>query len=241
MQEKAYKLLAAQEGITNRSAKDLIDSGLVYSGGKKIVMARALMPFKTTFKVEKPLKIKKLFEDDKIIVIDKPAFVTSEQIAKKHSCELLHRLDKETSGLLLLVKDKEFQKEAIEAFRTHKVNKSYIAWVWGILAEEMILDAPLLTVKRGGGAFTKVSKKGKEALTIVKPIEIQGKKTKVEVTIKTGRTHQIRAHLKHAGYTIVGDRKYGARAYKRMLLHAYRINLLGYDFTSNPPKDFMID
>ncbi len=241
MQEKAYKLLAVQEGITNRSAKDLIDNGLVYSGGKKVVMARALMPAKTTFRVEKPLKIKKIFEDDKIVVIDKPAFITSEQIAKKEGLALLHRLDKETSGLLLLVKDEDFRKEAIETFRRHEVDKSYIAWVQGVIAEEMTIDAPLLTIKRGGSAFTKVSKKGKEAITIVEPLEVHGKRTKVKVTIKTGRTHQIRAHLKHAGYPIIGDRMYGGKPHKRMLLHAYHINLLGYDFTAETPKDFWIN
>jgi len=241
MQEKAYKLLAVQEGITNRSAKDLIDNGLVYSGGKKVVMARALMPVRTTFRVEKPLKIKKIFEDDKIIVIDKPAFVTSEQIAKKQGVPLLHRLDKETSGLLLLVKDEDFQKKAIEAFRKHEVDKSYVAWVQGVIAEEMQIDAPLLTIKRGGSAFTKVSKNGKEAISIVEPLEVHGKRTKVKVTIKTGRTHQIRAHLKHAGFPIIGDRTYGGRPHKRMLLHAYHINLLGYDFTADTPKDFWIN
>ena len=241
MQEKAYKLLAVQEGITNRSAKDLIDNGLVYSGGKKVVMARALMPGKTTFRVEKPLKIKKIFEDAKLVVIDKPAFVTSEQIAKKQKVPLLHRLDKDTSGLLLLVKDEAFQKEAIEAFRRHAVKKSYIAWVQGVIAEELRIDAPLLTIKRGGSAFTKVSPKGKEAISIVEPLEVHGKRTKVKVTIETGRTHQIRAHLKHAGFPIIGDRIYGGKPHRRMLLHAHHINLLGYDFTSEPPKDFWIN
>jgi 23S rRNA-/tRNA-specific pseudouridylate synthase len=241
MQEKAYKLLAVQEGITNRSAKDLIDNGLVYSGGKKVVMARALMPARTTFRVEKPLKIKKIFEDDKIIVIDKPAFITSEQIAKKQGAPLLHRLDKDTSGLLLLVKDEDFQKKAIEAFRKFEVDKSYIAWVQGVIAEEIRIEAPLLTIKRNGSAFTKVSKNGKEALSIVEPLEVHGKRTKVKVTIKTGRTHQIRAHLKYAGYPIIGDRVYGGRPHKRMLLHAFHINLLGYDFTADTPKDFWIN
>ncbi len=239
MQEKAYKLLAVQEGITNRSAKDLIDSGLVYSGGKKIVMARALMSAKSTFKVEKPAKIKKIFEDDKLIVIDKPAFITSEQIAKKHSSKLLHRLDKETSGVLLLVKDDEFRKKAIEAFRRFEVEKSYIAWVQGVIAEEIIINDPLLTVKRGGSAFTKVSKKGKEALTIVRPLEVYGKRSKIEVSIKTGRTHQIRAHLKHIGYPIIGDRVYGGKPYKRVLLHSYFVKILGYEFLSEAPDDFM--
>ena len=105
MNEKAYKLLAIQEGITNRSAKDLIDRGVVYSSGKKILMARAEMNVKSSFRVEEITKLKVIFEDDKIVAIDKPSHVTSEQIAKKRGEKLLHRLDKETSGVLLLVKD----------------------------------------------------------------------------------------------------------------------------------------
>ena len=238
MQEKAYKLLALQEGITNRSAKDLIDNGLVYNRGKKIVMARALMPVKTTFKVHKPAKIRKIFEDDNLIAIDKPAFITSEQIAKKYSYTLLHRLDKETSGVLLLVKNKEFQDTAIEAFKKFEVEKSYIAWVWGVVYENMIINEPLLTVKRGGSAFTKVSKKGKEALTTIEPMEIFGKRSKIRISIKTGRTHQIRAHLKYAGYSIIGDRMYGGKPHNRMLLHSHTLKLLGYDFISHVPEDF---
>ncbi len=241
MQEKAYKLLAMQEGITNRAAKDLIDRGLVYSGGRKVVMARALMPAKTKFRVEKPLRIKTIFEDQKILVVDKPAFVTSEEIAAKEGVPLLHRLDRETSGLLILVKDEAFQEKAIEAFRRHEVRKTYVAWVEGVVAEEMRIDAPLLTIRRGGSALSKVSKKGKEARTIIEPLEVHGKRTKLKVTIQTGRTHQIRAHLRYAGFPIIGDKKYGGREHKRMLLHAYHINLLGYDFTADTPKDFWIN
>ncbi len=236
--EKAYKLLAIQEGITNRSAKDLIDRGVVYSGGKKIVMARALMSPKTKFRVEKIIKTKVIFEDEKLIAIDKPAFVTSEQIAKKFKTPLLHRLDKETSGVLLLVKDEKFQKEAIEAFRAHKVKKEYIAWVEGVVAEKFEIDSPLITIKKGNSAYTKVAKDGLFALSVVKPMMIEGKFSKVKVSIDTGRTHQIRVHLKSVGHSIVGDSVYGGKNYKRMLLHASKIELLGYSFESREPKDF---
>ncbi len=241
MNEKAYKLLAIQEGITNRSAKDLIDRGLVYSGGKKVVMARALMPGRTTFRVEKPAKVMKIFEDDKIIAINKPAFVTSEQIAKKQGYPLLHRLDKGTSGVLLLVKDEIFRAKAIQSFKSQEVEKVYTAWVSGVIAEDFTIDEPLLTIKRNNSAYSKVSKDGKESISEVSPLEVHGKRTKVKVVIKTGRTHQIRAHLKHAGFPIIGDTVYGGRAHKRILLHAGFIGLLGYEFRADEPKDFWIN
>ncbi len=236
--EKAYKLLALQEGITNRSAKDLIDRGVVYSGGRRVVMARALMSPKTKFRVEKIAKTEVIFEDEKLIAVDKPAFVTSEQLSKKFKAPLLHRLDKETSGVLLLVKDEKFQKEAIEAFRAHKVKKEYIAWVEGVIAESVEIDKPLLTIKKGNRAFTKVHRDGASALSIVEPLMVEGKFTKVKVEIKTGRTHQIRVHLKSIGHPIVGDSFYGGKEHKRILLHASKIALLGYSFESEEPKDF---
>ena len=238
MQEKAYKLLAVQEGITNRSAKDLIDRGVVYSGGKKVVMARALMNVRSNFRVEKIQKTKIIFEDKNIVAIDKPAFITSEQIAKKHKLTLLHRLDKETSGVLLLIKNKEFQEKAIKEFKQQRVLKEYIAWVSGVVAESFEIDKPLLSIKRNNKAFSKVADNGLEAITLVEPLMVEGKFSKIKAIIKTGRTHQIRAHLSNEGYPIVGDSRYGGKPHKRVMLHASKIALLGYEFESREPRDF---
>ena len=75
--EKAYKLLALQEGISNRAAKELIDRGVVYSGGKKVSVARGEMSESSKFKIEKIAPIKVLFEDEFIMAVDKPAFMSS--------------------------------------------------------------------------------------------------------------------------------------------------------------------
>jgi len=240
MEEKAYKLLAIQEGITNRSAKDLIDKGLVYAQGKKVVMARALMDARTRFRVEEIQKIQKIFEDKFLIAVNKPAFLTSEQISKKFKTPLLHRLDKETSGVLLLVKDEKFQKEAIEVFKKREVLKEYEAWVSGRVAEPFEINKPIITIKKGSNSFSRVSKNGQEAISLVEPQEIDGKFSKVKVTIKTGKTHQIRVHLADAGYAIVGDKTYGGKTAKRVMLHAKKIELLGYSFEAPTPKDFRI-
>jgi 23S rRNA pseudouridine1911/1915/1917 synthase len=238
MEEKAYKLLAVAKGITNRSAKDLIDRGLVYAGGKKIIMARAMLDSKTNFKVNPIEKIKKLYEDSKILAIDKPAFITSEEISKKFKTPLLHRLDRETSGVLLLVKDEIYQKKAIQAFKNLEVIKEYRAWVSGIVSEKITIDSPIFTIKKGGSAYSKISKDGKKALSIVKPLEVSGKFSKVQVDIKSGRTHQIRTHLKSISHPIVGDLKYGGKKAKRMLLHSTKIALLGKTYESPEPIGF---
>jgi len=240
MKEKAYKLLAIQEGITNRSAKDLIDRGVVYCLGKKLVMARAMMDVNIRFRVEEINKVKVIFEDENIVAIDKPSHVTSEQIAKKHGNRLLHRLDKETSGVLLLVKNDEFREKAIREFKRLQVKKEYLAWVGGIVTDTFVIDKPIMTIKVKNQSHSKISEDGRSAISEVTPLEIDGKLTKVKVVIKTGRTHQIRVHLKSENFPIIGDQLYGGKSHKRVLLHASRISLLGYDFTSSAPKDFRL-
>ncbi|NPA74267.1 MAG: RNA pseudouridine synthase, partial [Epsilonproteobacteria bacterium] len=219
--EKAYKLLSIQEGISNRSAKELIDKGVVYIGDKKVQIARAEVKIDTKFKIKKIENSKKIFEDDNIVAVDKPAFITSEEVSKKMGFKLLNRLDKETSGVLLLYKNEEFQKKAIEEFKKQNVLKEYIAWVEGIIAEKIVIDSPILTIK-DKKAYSKISPKGKEAISIVEPLEIIGKRSKVKVTIKTGRTHQVRVHLKSISHPIIGDTLYGGKKNHRMLLHAYK-------------------
>ncbi len=238
MEEKAYKLLAVQERISNRAAKELIDRGVVYALGRKVVMARAMMPAKTKFRIEQIAPSRIIFEDTRLLAVDKPPFVTSEELAKRYGQRLLHRLDKETSGVLLLIKDERFAKEAIEAFRKGEVEKRYEAWVEGVVAEPFEIDKAILTVKKRGGAQSRISPQGRPAKSYVTPLEIEGKRTRLEVRIETGRTHQIRIHLKSEGYPIIGDRLYGGRPHRRMLLHARSIALLGYRFEAPPPEGF---
>lgn len=240
MKDKAYKVLASQLGISNKKAKELIDRGLVYVGNKKVKIARGEVDTKTKFKILEEPKIRVIFEDENILAVDKPAFITSEEIEKDSGYKLLHRLDKETSGVLLLVKNEEFRKKAIEAFKEQKVYKEYIAWVEGILPEETTIDLPILTIKKGGRAKSKISyTKGKEAITKVIPLEVISKYTKVKAIIQTGRTHQIRVHLARIDHPIVGDSLYGGKEFKRIMLHAKKIELLGYSFESEEPNEFI--
>jgi len=237
--EKAYKLLAVQENISNAQAKKLIDDGLVYIGDKKVQIARALIAPSSKFRILRSEKAVKVFEDEKIIAVNKPAFVVSENLEKVFKAKLLHRLDKETSGLLILVKDEEFRLAAIEEFKAHRVYKEYVALVTGIISEEMVIDDPIKTVK-GQKARSSVSRHGQSAETVITPITVQGKKTKVQAVITTGRTHQIRVHLAHKGHPIIGDAQYGGKQHTRMMLHSRRIKLFDYDLSVEEPKEFDI-
>ncbi|MDR2789966.1 MAG: RluA family pseudouridine synthase [Campylobacteraceae bacterium] len=236
--DKAYKLLALQEGISNRAAKELIDRGAVYAAGKKILLARADMKANTVFKIEKLKKPEIIFEDDKITAVNKPPFLTSEEVAQSFKLTLLHRLDKETSGVLLLSKDDEFTKKVIATFKAQKVVKTYLAVVSGRFAQSVTIDTPLQIMKTKSGAYAKPSKDGQSALSTVTPKFIEGKNSLVEVSIQTGRTHQIRAHLKSIGFPVMGDEKYGGKSASRIMLHAWKISLLGYSFESPLTDDF---
>lgn len=238
--DKAYKLLAAQEGISNAKAKELIDRGLVYVGNKKVMIARGELPLKTEFRVQKVERIRPIFENDDLIVVDKPAFLNADEIERQFKgAQLLHRLDRETSGVLMLVKNEAFREKAIEAFKNDEVYKEYVAWVEGVVTEEAVIDEPILTEKRHGKAHSKISKKGKPAVTEITPLEVSGKKSKLKLVIHHGRTHQIRAHLRFFGHSIIGDEQYGGRSSQRVMLHAKKVRLLGMEFVAPEPKLFI--
>ena len=238
--EKAYKLLALQESLSNSQAKALIDRGLVYVANRKVTVARGELPVKTNFNVHEIAKATIIYEDDDLLVVDKPAFLNTDEVERQYpSAQLLHRLDRETSGVLILVKDEEYRIKAIGEFKRNKVYKEYTAWVEGMFIDEVEIDKAIITEKRHNKAFSKISPKGKPAHTTVTPVEVVGKYSKVKVVIREGRTHQIRCHLRSIGYPIAGDEQYGGRRAKRVMLHARKVEIMGHTFVAKEPKIFV--
>lgn len=239
--EKAYKLLAKQENISNGAAKDLIDRGLVSVKGKKVLIARGEIDDSTIFKINELPKTKVIFQDQNILAVDKPAYVTSEEIANQlKDATMLNRLDKETSGVMLFTKNDEFKNKAIKEFKENNVYKEYVAIVSGKFIDDVVIDSPISTLK-GKSAKSKIDKKnGKPAVTKVYPLAIEGNKSKVKVVIESGRTHQIRVHLASIGFPIIGDLLYGQTSTKvdRIMLHSLKTEILGYKFESSEPKEF---
>jgi 23S rRNA pseudouridine955/2504/2580 synthase len=205
-----------------------------------------------------------IFEDDALLAIDKPAgvavhggsgvsFGVIEQLRRARPqarlLELVHRQDRETSGLLLIAKKKSALKALQAQFRARETGKTYLALVKGDWpAQRKVLDQPLHKYLLPDGerrvrVTDQLDEDGMHAVSLVRvrqtlpappglatPAPLRF--TWLEVTIKTGRTHQIRVHLAHAGHPIVGDEKYGdfdlnrqlARlGHKRMFLHAWRL------------------
>jgi len=190
-----------------------------------------------------------LHEDDGLIAIDKPAGLAvhggsgvSHGVIERlrHArpqakfLELVHRIDRETSGVLLVAKKRQALTVLHEAWREGRIEKHYIALVKGVWRKRsQALEAPLQKyVGRDGERRMRVDPEGLAARTIFRRLATGPEHTLVDAEIETGRTHQIRVHLAHLGLPIVGDDRYGdfdwnhraARAgLKRMFLHASRL------------------
>ena len=216
---------------------------------------------KITEKLDHPAPARQfpiLLEDDHLIALDKPAgvavhggsgvsFGVIEQLRRARPqakfLELVHRLDRETSGILLVAKKRSALINLQDQFRERETGKTYLALVVGVWpANKKVLDKPLvkflLPSKEGqeGERRVKVTSKddpeGMKSVTLVKVAQKSERFTLLEVTIKTGRTHQIRVHLASEGFPIAGDDKYGdfeinktlqKQGLKRMFLHAWRL------------------
>lgn len=121
---------------------------------------------------------------------------------------IVHRLDKDTSGLLIVAKNDIAHVKMSEQIKNHEVKKTYIALVRGIVKEnEATINMPIGRSISDRKKMA-VTKKGKEAITHIKVLKRYDKYTLLEVNIETGRTHQIRVHLSHIGYPIIGDTTY---------------------------------
>ena len=201
-----------------------------------------------------------LHEDDSFLAIDKPAgvavhggsgvdFGVIEQLRMARPqapyLELVHRLDRETSGVLLVAKKRSALKHLQDQFRERETGKTYQALVLGAWpASRKVLDKPLARYLLPGKPGTEGERRVRvvaaddpdamRSITLVRVLRRLADMTLLEVTIKTGRTHQIRVHLASEGHAIAGDDKYGdfaankaldKQGLKRMFLHAWRLRL----------------
>ena len=198
----------------------------------------------------KPVNFPIVFEDPALLAIDKPAGVAvhggsgvsfgvieSLRAARPEAkvLELVHRLDRDTSGLLLVAKKRSALVEMHRMLREGEVEKVYVAVVNGVPAKNAfeIRESLHKHVTAGGERRVSVKEDGLPAVTRVRLLETSGDFSLVGLRLLTGRTHQIRVHLAHAGHPVLGDDKYGdfelnralaRQRVKRLMLHAHRLS-----------------
>ena len=219
--------------------------------GDRIRLPPMRLPAPSTMPPAPAREFPVLMEDEHLLAIVKPAgvavhggsgvsFGVIEQLRRSRPdarfLELVHRLDKETSGILLLAKKRSALTALQDQFRERNTGKTYAALVFGEWPARLkVIDLPLhKTLDAAGERHVKVvgaeHEDGRRSITLVKIAQALPGLTLLDVTIKTGRTHQIRVHLASSGHPIVGDPKYGdfarnklfarERRFERMFLHA---------------------
>jgi RluA family pseudouridine synthase len=200
-----------------------------------------------------------LYEDDRLVAVHKPVGVlvvpgrgtdagkplaALVQARLKKKPFVVHRLDRETSGVVVFAKDAETHKVLCAQFESRKIGKRYLAVVHGALEIAGTVDKPL---RRFGSGRIGIDPRGKNAVTRYRPLEVHDNATLIHAFPETGRQHQIRVHLFSLGHAIVGDPLYHkgpADGAPRMLLHAERLKFVspgGEPLTvkAEPPADFL--
>lgn len=187
-----------------------------------------------------------LYEDDDILIVNKqagiivhptkghPTHTIANGVMKymldhgqNYKIRFANRIDMDTSGIIIVAKNANAQNDISSQMRANTVSKQYIAVVHGnIDADEFTIDLPVGRPSQESIRRVVMYEGGKDAITDVKVLKRYGKYTLVELTLHTGRTHQIRVHLSHIGYPIIGDHLYDGDApglIDRQALHAYKL------------------
>lgn len=242
---------------SRRSLQTWLKRGRFRIDGKPITKENTLLTpgqvivSQETFKAPKVPGLKILYEDRHLIVIDKPSGLLSvpldEETTKRHALGLLrqhcetdqifavHRIDRETSGILLFARGKDSEDRFDVLFEKHDILREYFAIVEGRLKENQgtweskLLELPSYQVID--------SPEGKDAITHYQVIRRSTKYTYLKLLLETGRKHQIRVHCQMAGHPVVGDSRYGSveSPLKRLCLHACTLGFK-HPFTQKPMR-----
>lgn len=244
----------------------LDENDIIKSTINKEVLVSDIIP-------NKEIKIEIIYQDENIIVVNKPDGIQVHPDSNeknntlvnglinefpeiinvgedKNRPGIVHRLDKDTSGIIVVARNQRAFEELKRKFQNREIEKKYWAIVYGKPDESGVIDKPLAratTYKKQVVAGKKTKTKIREAVTQYKVIKYADDMTLVEVTPKTGRFHQIRVHMASIGHPVVGDKLYKLKkianiSVPRQLLHAKNIKfeLFGkeFEFEADVPRDF---
>jgi 23S rRNA pseudouridine1911/1915/1917 synthase len=246
------------DGIVIRRASQEVAAGSVVIVDEPPKRAPSLAP--------EPIPLDWVYEDDDCMVVDKPAGLVVHPapghptgtlvnallyqrpvvagVGGERKAGLVHRLDKDTSGCLLVAKNDRAHHYLADQFAARTVTKRYWAFIWGHLSDaEGVFDAPIGRAQQDRQRMSTRTRKGRSARTAWHVVERYLVGECVELTLETGRTHQVRVHLSDAGHPVLGDTRYGggpartrgfhgaqqavarqvAAMARRQALHAYRL------------------
>ena len=270
-------LVSVQPNVTRSRIQTLIASGFVTVNGsisKSSYKVRNGDSVSLVVPSPKPVDIipqdiplQFIYQDEDIVVIDKPAGLSVhpgpghpdgtlvnalmahcpdiEGVGGEIRPGIVHRLDKDTSGLIMVAKTHDAHIDLSNQIKNRTVTKGYLALATGILpADSGIIDAPIARDPRNRKRMAVVLG-GKESRTKYTVIDRFSSATYLDIRLETGRTHQIRVHLAYSGNPLVGDQVYGRRSayFARHFLHANHLGFkhpstgLEIEFTSELPKD----
>lgn len=250
-------------GVPAARARQLLEAGAVYVDGRRarteglvtrgarvvVVLEEGGLEVAAALPLAGALSV--LFEDDDVLAVDKPPGVTAQPTPGRvgaslvdlatrhlgHPAGLVHRLDRETSGVTVFGKHAEATTRLAAAFRQGRAQKEYLAVTAPGLPPEGAIDLPLSRdPARPGRWRASRAANGLPALTHYTRLS-DGPVSVVSLFPQTGRTHQLRAHLAALGHPIVGDRLYGGPPGPRCLLHARRLVIAGFAFEAPVPAD----
>ncbi len=262
----AFLFEKGKGGFSLKKTKKLIESkrckvgGLVefFSSRKLVEGEQVEVDFAVT-EESVPFSFSIVFQDEFFAVVNKPSgVICTDEIFQKHltgkKWVLVHRLDKDTSGLVLLAKTSEAEARGKKLFKERDVSKLYLALVDGSISQNRGKIESFLGKKggyEGQTLYGSISEQqGKKAITHWTLVGSRKEASLLLCDLKTGRTHQIRVHLSEWGHPILGDHQYGRKAFfcsympKRHLLHAWKLQFL-HPFTTQKieviasiPEDF---
>lgn len=228
--QKAFLYLMNELGYSQREAQRFISKGRVLVNGEKMLKTAGEVEGEFEFIYFEPITkgLAPTYEEEEFVVFDKPSGVLIHPQTKKTPYSLIdelkyqygrdaniaHRIDQETSGLVLCAKNKTSERDIKMMFQEREMKKKYFAMVHGEFKEPLCVEAPLLRSKAQSALVrmvVKVDDSGKASKTDFKPIKYfpEHNMTLIECSPHTGRQHQIRVHLFHVKHPIVGDPIYG--------------------------------